>query len=587
MVFVSATYKIMVTSPQNTRYSGNGLAAALEHIQEFSAKLASTTDLQTLYDYSLGIIKNIFHLDFSTLLLLDEQKNRLVIRATLGFPDEMVDTFYLREGQGLPSYVLHTKRIETVYDFRKEQRFEVTKIMAEMNICSAIAVPMMIANEVFGVLIGHNKVQRRFTIDEKMIFQVIANHAAIAIDNAMHILSLYESEVKREKKIEELEVEKKKTQLKTDEFESIFSNIATGVILLKGDREIVRCNDKVVDIFGYQSEKELLGQSTRIIHTSERQYQEFSQLFYKNIHGGDIIQTEYLMKKKNGSEILCRLSGQAIDQSHPPDLEKGFVWIIEDISRQKELELELLQARKLESVGTLAGGVAHDFNNILSAVMGNIGMAQRLLPENHEIHELLSAASKASLKAIDLTTKLLLFTSSDKNFSGYTQLQAIIHNETIRESLSENINLILQIPHDLRDIAIPPDHLKAILQNLFENASSSMPNGGDVVVRAVNTDLSEDRTLGISKNSYVQLTVADNGIGMDSEVLDKIFDPYFTTKSRSADKGIGLGLAIVYAIVSKNRGFIKAYSTPDKGTVFSILLPSSHPVRPVAKIADL
>ncbi len=546
----------------------------LEHIQHFSTYLASTSDMQELYHHCLLQTKEIFHLDYSTLLLLDESSKKLVIRDTLGFPQEMINTFALREGQGLPSLALQSGEVETVQDFRTERRFEVTNIMSQLDMRSAIAAPMIIKNAVFGVLIGHTLDKRLFSSEEKQVYQVLANHAAIAIDSAIHISSLYRSERKRKKQIRELQKEKDRTREITNEFESIFSTIVTGVILLKGGRYIARCNEKFAEMFGYKSVDKLIGLSSRKLHLSEENFSEFGRKYYGNLVAGEIVQTEYPLRTRDGSSILCRLSGRAVDQSDPPDLSKGFVWVIDDITRRKEMAEEILQARKLESIGILAGGIGHDFNNILSAILGNVGLAERLLEPDHQVQGLLSSAIDAAVRAKDLTAKLLLFTRRDSHSIGTVELSEFFCEYKFEQLMRDNVELFLNFQSGIFPIKIMPDHLKAIMQNLLLNADGCMPDGGKVTVAANNVAVLEDDVPGLNTGKYVEIRVADSGSGIEGDILENIFDPYFTTKNRDSSRGIGLGLAIVHSIVKRNHGAISVKSSNKEGTVFTILLPA-------------
>jgi PAS domain S-box-containing protein len=553
--------------------AGLTTASALRHIENFSAKLALTTDLKKLYEYSLERTKEIFRLDYSTLLILDEDRQELIVRATIGFPENWIDSFVLGKGQGLPSLALQTCRVETVEDFHLESRFEAASYIEENRIHSAIAVPMMISNRVFGVLIGHTLQRRVFTDEEKLVFQVLANHAAIALNNAMLVTSLYKSEQKREAKIRELQREKDKTRELSDEFESIFTTITTGVMLLKR-RYLVRCNEKLAEIFGYDSARRLENVSARKLHISEENYHEFGKKYYANLIAGETIQTEFIMKKKDGSPFLCRLLGRAVDQSNPPKLDKGFVWLIDDITRRKEMEEEVLQARKLESIGVLAGGIGHDYNNILSAILGNLGLAQRMLEPEHNVQEMLSSAIEAATRAKDLTAKLLLFTRREGPTIGNVKVQDLFKEFRFERLLRNEIDLTVDFQYGLFPIKIMPDHLKVILQNLLLNADGCMPDGGKITVIGHNVEVLEDNIPGLSSGKYVEISVADTGGGIERSIREKIFDPYFTTKNRDSSKGIGLGLAIVHSIIKKNHGSITVTSGKSGGAVFTVLLPA-------------
>ena len=553
------------------------IASALTQIERFSARLASTTRLAEVYGYTTSLTRDIFHLDYSTLFLLeDEEEQRLILKATDGFPQEMVGTFVLREGVGLPSLAFETGQVETVVDFRTEDRFEATSLMAELDIRSAIAAPMMVANKTFGVVIGHSLEQRIFSSEQQQLYQVLANHAAIAIANAKLIDSLYTSEQTRTKKIEELELEKEKNVALTNEFESIFSTIVSGVMLVHQGRYVVRCNDKLAEIFGFNSAQAMSGVSALELHLSEEKYKEFGRKYYGNLSAGHVVQAEFPLKKRDGSTILCRLSGRAVDQSKPPDLNKGYVWLVDDVTRSRAMEKEVLQARKLESISILAGGIGHDFNNILSAIMGNLGLAKRLLEQDHPLQEMLGSAEEAANRAKDLTAKLLLFTRREGGSVGKIWLQELFAEYKFEQMLGENTSLQLDFQDGLAAVKIMPDHLKAIIQNLLVNADRSTDGGGEIIVSGENVEISGDDFPGLSGGRYIKIEVADNGGGIDTDILENIFDPYFTTKTRGSSGGIGLGLAIVHSIVKKNHGSISVRSTKREGTIFSLLLPAAE-----------
>ncbi|MBM9604878.1 ATP-binding protein [Desulfopila inferna] len=555
--------------------TGLTTSTALRHIEIFSANLASTTDLKILHDYCLSFTKNIFRLDYSTLLLLNNDRENLTIAATKGFPAQVMNSFVLEKGQGVTGLALKTCRIESVTDFHLENRFETPPLVEEYNIRSAIAVPMMLSNQVFGVLVGHIRERRIFTEEEKLVYQALANQAAVAFNNAMLITSLYSSEQKREAKIRELLLEKEKTRKLTDEFESIFTTITTGVMLLKKERHLVRCNEKLAEIFGYDSARHLENVSVRKLHLSDEKYHEFGQRCYDNLVAGKIIQIEYTMRKKDGSPFLCGLSGRAVDQSSPPDVQKGFVWQIDDITRRREMEEEILQARKLESIGILAGGIGHDYNNILSAILGNLGISQRILDPQHKVQEFLSSAMEAANRAKDLTAKLLLFTRRDSPALGSVRLQDLFKELRFEKLFRNEVDLMVDFQHGLFPIKVMPDHLKVILQNLLLNAESCTPEGGKITVTGHNVEVVDEDIPGLSRGKYVEIVVADTGGGIDEAILEKIFDPYFTTKNRDSSKGIGLGLAIVHSIVRKNQGSISVRSEKRSGTVFTVLLPAA------------
>lgn len=561
-------------NPENRENSKFTTTSVLSVIEKFSTILAATTDLNTLYSYCVSLTKDFFELDYSTLVLLEDSRKELVVKDADGLSEDMVDSFFLCNGEGLAHLVVKTGQVETVEDFRKEDRFEITQIVAELNVRSAIAVPMVLADDVLGVLIGHTLKKRLFFEEEKQIYQIIANQAAIAVANATQLYFLHTSEKKRVKKLEELEHERKKNRELTDEFESVFSTITSGIMLLKDGSDLVRCNEKMAEIFGYDSASELCGVSVRKLHLSDDDHREFGRKNYGNLVAGKIVHTDYSLMKKDGTPILCRLSGRAVDQSTPPDLKKGFVWLIDDITRRRAMESEVLQAIKLESIGIMAGGIGHDFNNILSAILGNLELSRRILEPQHKVQELLGSAVEASNRAKDLTAKLLLFTRREGRSVGNIHLQEIFIEYKFEKMLGEKTELQLEFEDNFSAVRIMPDHFKAIIQNLLINADSCMPDGGKICVMAKDVEIKEDSVPGLSAGKFVQIKVADTGSGIEKDILENIFDPYFTTKNRDSSRGSGLGLAIVHSLVKKNYGSIAVRSSKEEGSVFTILLPA-------------
>ena len=346
-------------------------------------------------------------------------------------------------------------------------------------------------------------------------------------------------------------------------------------MLMRKGRYIARCNEKLAEIFGYDSAQAMHGISTQELHLTEEKYREFGRKYYGNLTAGNVVQTEFTLKRKDGNAILCRLSGRAVDQTKPPDLDKGFVWLIDDVTRSRALEREILQARKLESRGILAGGIGHDFNNILSAIMGNLSLAKRLLEQDHPLQEMLGSAEEAANRAKDLTAKLLLFTRREGGSVGKIWLQELFAEYKFEQMLGEKTSLDLDFHDGLAAVKIMPDHLKAIIQNLLVNADSSTEGGGSIIVSVKNIEILSDEVPGLSEGKYIKIEVADNGSGIDTGILENIFDPYFTTKTRGSSWGSGLGLAIVHSIVKKNHGAISVRSDRKEGTVFTLLLPAA------------
>jgi signal transduction histidine kinase len=253
-------------------------------------------------------------------------------------------------------------------------------------------------------------------------------------------------------------------------------------------------------------------------------------------------------------------------------IEGGFI----DITQKKHLEERLLQSQKLEALGRMAGGVAHDFNNILAVINGYTEMLllEKNLPEG--ISDGLLEIQKAYQRATDLTGQLRSFSREQKNPPKHAHLQDLVTGaeKMLLRLLRKNISLRIEMSASNDLIAIVPGQIEQVLINLVLNAVDAMPQGGAITIETENVYL-EDRDRGqlcdIKPGQYIRLRVFDTGCGMDEETKKKIFEPFFTTKGEG--EGTGLGLSTVFGIVKNCGGSISVQSEVNQGTIFNIFLP--------------
>jgi PAS domain S-box-containing protein len=255
----------------------------------------------------------------------------------------------------------------------------------------------------------------------------------------------------------------------------------------------------------------------------------------------------------------------------------GSVVIMRDITEHKALQSQLMQVQKMDSIGRLAGGVAHDFNNVLSSIIGFTELSLMKLPENSPLREHLDIVRESGYKAAALTRQLLAFSRKQVLKIEVVNLSTLIQNmaKMLGRTVREDIKLELQMASPAIHIMADPVQIEQVLLNLVINARDAMPKGGTVTIRTTDIDL-DSTALGkherIIPGPYVQLSVRDTGEGMTRDLQERIFEPFFTTKE--IGRGTGLGLSTAYGIVKQHNGYISVYSEPGIGTIFKIYLPA-------------
>src|SRR3990170_2640555 len=357
----------------------------------------------------------------------------------------------------------------------------------------------------------------------------------------------------------------------TSRLESLVKASPLAIISLDTQGMIASWNEAAERMFGWDAE-EVIGKPNPIIAPEKRdEYQALHEQMRKKEY---LPMLEVVRRKKDGSNITISLSAAIL--RNEDGTVSGSMAVIMDLTDLKKLEDQLRQAQKMEAIGQLAGGVAHDFNNILSAI---IGYGHLLLmktreddPQKHTVEHILEAADRAAR----LTHSLLAFSRKQVMVLAPANLHEIIKKvqQFLIRLIGEDIKLDTKCIGEPVFVLADSGQIEQLLMNLATNARDAMPTGGSLTIGIETIQLDEEftRTHGYgSPGMYAMIWVSDSGVGMDEKTREKIFDPFFTTKEEG--KGTGLGLAIVYGIVKQHNGYINVYSEPGKGTTFKIYLP--------------
>jgi signal transduction histidine kinase/ActR/RegA family two-component response regulator len=264
------------------------------------------------------------------------------------------------------------------------------------------------------------------------------------------------------------------------------------------------------------------------------------------------------------------------------DLQRVNAQLLAEISERQQLEEELLKARKIESLGVLAGGIAHDFNNLLTALMGNISLAKMYADPHEKIFQGLAAAETACQRATALTQQLLTFAKGGAPVRQTASIAHLIKESAVFALRGSNVRCVFSFPDHLWPVEIDQGQMNQVFHNVIINADQAMPHGGIIQVRGENLTVETHHLLPLQPGRYIKIILSDQGCGIPAELLQKIFDPYFTTR----EHGNGLGLATAYAIVTKHEGYLTAESDVDVGTIFSVYLPASHKALPTTNSGE-
>ena len=349
-------------------------------------------------------------------------------------------------------------------------------------------------------------------------------------------------------------------------------SIAEGVITTDMDGKIVLMNRVAEDLTAW-TQREATGQPSCEIFwiVEEKRRATCIQLPRDVMVGGKNITLtdDTVLIARDGYERLISANAAPI-YDHDREI-IGVVMVFRDITAEKQIEEELLNARRIESLGILAGGIAHDFNNLLTGILGNITLAKMTAEPGAPVVEKLTRAERACMRARDLTQQLLTFSKGGAPVKKTAAITDLLKEAALFALRGSNVQCNFEIDADLWPAEIDEGQIAQVINNLVINAGQAMPQGGRITVRAENIKIANNKNVPLKTGRYLKITVQDTGTGINPEDMDKIFDPYFSTKKT----GSGLGLASCYAIIKKHDGYIHAESKKNCGAAFTFYLAAA------------
>ena len=356
-------------------------------------------------------------------------------------------------------------------------------------------------------------------------------------------------------------------------YQAIFET-AVDAIIVSDQHGIIQEFSKAAERMTGYAAADLIGQNMRVLlpATLRHEHERYTARYLWTVR-------ELEVCRKDGTVFPAHLSiAEWWAGGH-----RHFTGILRDLTTEKQeqlerlkLEAQLHQAQKMEAIGNLTGGMAHDFNNMLSVIIGNVDLLRDLRGDDPDADELIREALEAAFRGADLTRRLLAFARQQPLRPQCVDVNELVVGITrlLSRTLGEDIEISLDLCSEAWPVVVDPAQLEASLTNLATNARDAMPDGGRLMVVTSNRNLDADyaaQHTEVVAGGYVMIEVSDTGCGIAPEVIDRIFEPFFTTKSR--DKGTGLGLSMVFGFIKQSGGHISVYSEPGIGTSFRLFLP--------------
>lgn len=363
-------------------------------------------------------------------------------------------------------------------------------------------------------------------------------------------------------------------RISEDRFRSIFAAIGDGVFLVDATTGcLLDVNEAGYGMFGFEP-GELLGRQVEALSSGEPPYtqREARHWHARAAEAETPLRFEWHCRAKDGRLFWADVSIRAVRIGG----ERMVLAIVRDLTERHVLEARLGQAQRMEALGQLTGGMAHDFNNVLGVVVGNLDLLRRLVADQAMAAELCDEALDGATRCGELIRRLLAFARRQPLHPQPVDVTALVSDiaRLLARTLGEDVRLVLNLAPVLPPVLVDPSQLEAALVNLANNARDAMPRGGtlEVITRATRLDDSYAKLhADVVPGEYVMIEVSDSGVGIAPAIIGRIFDPFFTTKG--PDGGSGLGLSMTYGFVKQSAGHIAVYSEPGLGTAFRLYFP--------------
>jgi PAS domain S-box-containing protein len=539
-------------------------------LSDTAASLLQNDDPQSLVE---GLCQNVMEfLDCQAFFnfLQEPQMDKLRLNACAGISDEARKQIeWLEPGVAVCGCVARDRR-RMIFENILDTADPATDLVKSYGIQAYVCHPLMIQDRLIGTLSFGSRTRSQFRPEEILLMESVSNLVAIAMNRIRVENALRESEEKFRLLVES----------------------SPDAIFVQTEGRFAYLNQAAVRLFGARTADELIGANVidRFHADYHKVVQERIRLLNQEQETVPVFEQVYI--RIDGSLVNVEVSAVPFHYQGS----NGALVFVRDISDRierecanEQLQKQLVQAQKMESVGRLAGGVAHDFNNMLGVILGYTELAlEKLAPQDplcHDLQEILAATNRSA----DITRQLLAFSRQQPISPKVLDLNETVEDllKMLRRLLGEDIYFSWHPGARSSTVYMDPSQLDQVLVNLCVNARDAIHDVGRISIETGNRSFDHadcHDNPGSMPGDFVLLSVSDNGCGMNAETLERVFEPFFTTKP--IGQGTGLGLATVYGIVKQNNGFINVYSELDQGTTFRIYLPRHEAIEEIAPKKD-
>jgi PAS domain S-box-containing protein len=553
-----------ITNIQN-RYEEK--IAELSMVREMGMTLLYMRSFEAACRFILDVIINNTIAQNCSIMLIDREQNRLYL---VGAADPIKDTFVLdakrvfskqgvtysfRPGEGAAGKAILEKKPVLIHDTGQSPYFD-GEPKSKIKIGSLLSLPLMVDGEPLGVINLSHSETNIFENNDVNLFNIIANFVAISVHSLLNYEKLQYSEAK---------------------YRALAENANDGIAIIQ-DEMHTYVNPKYRQLTGYDDiELEKIPFERLLEGANNGMTMHYIRSFMNG--GSDHAQRQAILVQRDNKRIEVEIGFSAILYHG----KRAFVISVHDLTERNRLEKQLHHAQKMEAIGTLAGGVAHDLNNILAGLVSYPELLLMDLPENSPLRNPLRTIQRSGEKATAVVQDLLTLARRGVAISDVVNL-----NQVISEYLGSpeyerlkfdhpDVHVETHLAQDLLNVLGSPVHLGKTLMNLVSNAAEAMPHGGNISIRTENRYI--DRPVRgydhVAEGDYVMISVSDTGIGIPVKDIERIFEPFYTKKIMGRS-GTGLGMAVVWGTIKDHHGYIDIQSAEGVGTTFTIYLPISR-----------